>query len=177
MSRSWRHQSLKRSRRCVLVGRPVLRSDNALLISLSRVHNERKVSVKKKKKTTGQSLGAFQYLGASCLQFVMRVHFSVIKWQDEPVKGRPAAIQRCWSWRGVEMRHCQKENGLPHLWRPLGLFPLPHRRQTAPFFLFLFSFFLKIVSVCVHETSFFPPFFSEGTIWSEYVKPLVHMKS
>lgn len=57
----------------------VLRSNNALLISLSRVHNERKVSSKKIKYSKGQSLGAFQYLRASCLQFVMRVHFSVLK--------------------------------------------------------------------------------------------------
>lgn len=67
-----------------------------------------KEGVLKKKKTKGQSLGAFQYLGAPCLQFVMRVHFSVLKWQDKPVKGQPPGIQHCWSWRAVVMRHCQK---------------------------------------------------------------------
>lgn len=58
--------------------------NNALLIFfLSRVHNERKVS----SKTKGQSLACYQYLEASCLHFVMRVHFSVLEWQDFQSEG------------------------------------------------------------------------------------------
>lgn len=58
--------------------------NNALLIFfLSRVHNERKVS----SKTKGQSLARYQYLEASCLHFVMRVHFSVLEWQDFQSEG------------------------------------------------------------------------------------------
>lgn len=50
--------------------------NNALLIFFfSRVHNERKVS----SKTKGQDLACYQYLEASCLYFVMRVHFSVLR--------------------------------------------------------------------------------------------------
>lgn len=49
--------------------------NNALLIFLSQVHNERKVS----SKTKGQNLSRYQYLGASCLHFVMRVRFSVLE--------------------------------------------------------------------------------------------------
>lgn len=49
--------------------------NNALLIFLSQVHNERKVS----SKTKGQNLACYQYLEASCLHFVMRVHFSVLE--------------------------------------------------------------------------------------------------
>lgn len=61
----------------------VLQYNNALLIFLSRVHNERKVSSKRAKSC------CFQYLGASCLHFVMRVHFSVLKWQDfQPERSR-----------------------------------------------------------------------------------------
>lgn len=50
--------------------------NNALLIFFfSQVHNERKVS----SKTKGQNLACYQYLEASCLHFVMRVHFSVLE--------------------------------------------------------------------------------------------------
>lgn len=41
----------------------VLRSNNALLIFLSRVHNERKVSLKKKKETKGKVLMPSNTLG------------------------------------------------------------------------------------------------------------------
>lgn len=50
--------------------------NNALLIFFfSQVHNERKVS----SETKGQNLACYQYLEASCLHFVMRVHFSVLE--------------------------------------------------------------------------------------------------
>lgn len=62
----------------------VFLQNNALLIFfLSRVHNERKVS----RKTKGQSLACYQYLEAPCLHFVMRVHFSVLEWQDFQSEG------------------------------------------------------------------------------------------
>lgn len=177
MSRSWRHQSLKRSRRCVLVGRPVLRSDNALLISLSQVHNERKVSVKKKKKNYRAKSwclpipwGVLPTICHACALLSDKM----TGWASQRAAGGHPALLKLERSRDETLPKGERTTALV---TPAGIIPTSTPTANSPFLSFSFLFFLKIVSVCVHETSFFPPFFSEGTIWSEYVKPLVHMKS
>lgn len=70
------------------------------------------------------------------------------------------------------MRHCQKAVDFctcEARW-DYSDFHAKGKQPLSPCF---FLFFFKIASVCVHEMRFF----TEAAIWSEYVKPLVRMKS
>jgi hypothetical protein len=103
----------------------------------------------------------------------MRVHFSVLKWQDLQSKGVPPGIFQT-IVEGEELERICDEmlprgDGLVHcVSRPSGSYC--HANGTASPALHVA--FFKIASVCVHEMRFS----TEGAIWSEYVKPLVSTK-